>query len=68
MNLKQARELAKSKWGVLGFAMISKYDGNKLVGKRIVIKIKNKQELVNDYYGEAKTWKQAFEKASKKGY
>jgi hypothetical protein len=69
LNLPQARALAKKKWGVLAFAKISRYGGaDHLVGKREFYTLGGKTKSLDAYYGQGKTWEEAFERAESKGY
>lgn len=65
MKITEARKLAKSKWGPLAFAVISRYGPRKyLVGKWVLIGNK----AMKEYYGQGLSWEDAFERAARKNH
>lgn len=65
MKITEARVEAKRRWGVRAFAVLSRYGGlDHLVGKWVEIG----NHTMKEYYGQGKTWEEAFAKATKKGF
>ncbi len=63
MKITEARQKAKELWGVMAFAVISRYDHKKRVGKRVYYPLTRTE--TKEYYGSGETWEQAFDRAEK---